>query len=86
MRPIESKITSQWQVSVPAAIRRKLSLAPGSRIEWREQGDDVIVRRATKYSSLDIHEAAFAAVPARRSLKDMDDGIGSRMRRKHASR
>ncbi len=41
MRPIESKITSQGQVSVPAAIRRKLSLAPGSRIEWREQGDDV---------------------------------------------
>ena len=86
MKPVESKITSQGQVTVPAPIRRKLNLAPGSRIEWRQQGADVIVRRAAKYSSRDIHEAVFAKVPARRSLKDMNEGIGSRMRRRHARR
>ena len=86
MRHVESKITSQGQVTVPAPIRRKLNLAPGSRIEWRQQGNDVIVRRAAKYSSLDIHEAVFATVPVRRSLQDMDEGIGSRMRRRHARR
>ena len=86
LRPVESKITSQGQVTVPAPIRRKLNLAPGSRIEWRQQEDDVIVRRAAKYSSLDIHEAVFATVPDRRSLQDMDEGIGSRMRRKYARR
>lgn len=71
---------------MPARIRRKLGLSPGSRIEWSERGDDVIVRRAAKYSSLDIHEAVFGEIPVRRSLDDMDEGIRSRMRRNHARR
>ena len=84
MEPIESKITSQGQVSVPARIRRKLGLTPGSRLEWCERGDEVIVRRASKYSSLDIHEAVFDTRPVRRSVEDMDEGIRSDMRRSHA--
>ena len=84
MESIESKITSQGQVSVPARIRRKLGLTPGSRLEWCERGDEVIVRRASKYSSLDIHEAVFDTPPARRSVEEMDKGIRSHMRRSHA--
>ena len=84
MGTTESKITSQGQVSIPARIRRKLGLTPGSRVEWRERGDEVIVRRASRYSSLDIHEAVFGAPPARRSVEDMDAGIRSHMRRNHA--
>lgn len=83
---VESRITSQGQVSIPAPIRRKLGLTPGSTVEWRERGDDVIVRRASKYSSLDIHKAAFRTLPARKSIEDMDEGIRSRMRRTHARR
>jgi len=86
MEPIESKITSQGQVSIPARIRRKLGLTPGSKIEWCERGDEVIVRRASKYSSLDIHKAAFGTLPARKSIEDMDEGIRSRLRRTHARR
>ena len=84
MESIESKITSQGQVSVPARIRRKLGLTPGSRLEWCERGDEVIVRRASKYSSLDIHEAVFGTPPARRSVEEMDEGIRSHVRRRHA--
>ena len=84
MESIESKITSQGQVSVPARIRRKLGLTPGSRLEWCERGDEVIVRRASKYSSLDIHEAVFGTPPARRSVEEMDEGIRSHLRRSHA--
>ncbi len=84
MESIESKITSQGQVSVPARIRRKLGLTPGSRLEWCERGDQVIVRRASKYSSLDIHEAVFGTPPARRSVEEMDEGIRSHVRRRHA--
>ena len=85
MESIESKITSQGQVSIPARIRRKLGLAPGSRVEWCERGEEVILRRASKYSSLDIHEAVFDTPSARRSIEDMDDGIRSLMQR-HARR
>ena len=86
MEQIESKLTSQGQVSIPARIRRKLGLTPGSTVEWCERGDEVIVRRASKYSSLDIHKAVFARPPARRSVEDMDEGIRAYMRRTHARR
>ena len=46
-------------------------------MEWCERGDEVIVRRASKYSSLDIHEAVFGKPPTRRSVEDMDEGIRS---------
>jgi AbrB family looped-hinge helix DNA binding protein len=84
MERIESKITSQGQVSIPARIRRKLGVAPGSTVEWCERGEEVVVRRASKYSSLDVHKAVFSSPPARRSLEDLDEGIRSRMRRTHA--
>ena len=38
MESIESKLTSQGQVSIPARIRRKLGLTPGATVEWRERG------------------------------------------------
>ena len=40
MERIESKITAQGQVSVPARIRRRLGLTPGSKIEWCESGGE----------------------------------------------
>ena len=86
MEPIESKITSQGQVSIPARIRRTLGLTPGSTVEWCERGEEVLVRRASKYSSLDIHEAVFGTPPARRSIGEMDEGIRSHMRRTNARR
>ena len=86
MEPIESKITSRGQVSIPVRIRRKLGLTAGSKVEWCERGDEVVVRRASKYSSPDIHQAVYTKPPARRSIEDMDEGIGSHMRRTHARR
>ena len=84
MEPVESKITAQGQVSVPARIRRRLGLTPGSRIEWCERGDEVIVRRASRYSSRDIHEAVFDTPPAHRTVAEMDEGIRFSARRRHA--
>ena len=84
MSSMESRITSQGQTSVPARIRRKLGLTPGSVVEWRERGDEVVVRRASKHSSQDIHDAVFAAPPNPASVAGMDDGIRSRLRHKHA--
>ena len=86
MARTESKITSQGQVSIPVRIRHKLGLAPGSKVEWCERGDDVIVRRPSKYTSRDIHAALFATPPGRRSVADMDEGIRASVRAKHARR
>ena len=86
MERIESRITSQGRISIPARIRRKLGLTPGATIEWCERENDVIVRRATKYSSRDIHDALFAAPPDAHGTDDMDEGIRAILRRRHARR
>ena len=84
MMRLESKLTSQGQISIPARIRQKLGLGPGSRVEWCERGEEVIVRRASKYSSQDIHDALFSTPPKARDVDQMDDGIRAHLREKHA--
>lgn len=81
-----SKITAQGQVSVPARVRQRLGLGPGSVIEWDEDGDQVVVRRAGRYSSEDIHRALFPTTPARRTAAQMKDGIRRHVRKRHAGR
>jgi len=81
---IQSRITSQGQVSIPARVRRKLGLTPGSTVEWCERGREVVVRWATKYSSLEIHRGVFPSAPERVSVEEMDTGIGTHLRRRHA--
>jgi antitoxin PrlF len=82
----QSKVTAQGQISVPAEIRRKLGIGPGSVLEWEEEGDRVIVRRAGRYSSEDIHRAVFARAPKARSSEEMKQGIAKHMRKKYARR
>ncbi len=86
MDPTESKITSKGQISVPAAVRRRLGLAPGARIEWSELGGEVVVRRASRYSSQDIHDAIFNSEPESNSIEAMDEGIRRHLKQKHARR
>jgi antitoxin PrlF len=70
-----SKLTTQGQVSVPAEVRRKLGIGAGSVLEWDAEGRNIVVRRAGRYTSLDVHRALFATSPQRRSLKELKDGI-----------
>ena len=80
-----SKLSPQAQVSVPAEVRRKLGLAPGSVLSWEEQDDGtVVVRRVGLNSSKQIHERLFTEVPSRHSPAALKRGIRARMKRKHA--
>lgn len=81
-----SKVTAQGQVSVPARVRQKLGVGPGSVIEWDEDGDRVVVRKAGRYSSEDIHQALFAKPPAARSLQALKDGLRRNVRKRRAGR
>jgi len=82
-----SKVTSQGQISVPVDVRKRLGIGPGSVIEWDEDGDKIVVRRAGKYSSEDIHRALFPDGPPKpASLKDMKEGIRQYIIEKHARR
>jgi AbrB family looped-hinge helix DNA binding protein len=81
-----SKVTAQGQVSVPAKVRQRLGVGPGSVLEWDEAGNQVIVRKAGRYSSDDIHRALFPKPPTRRSFKDMKAGIQQYIKKRHAGR
>ena len=85
MRIAQSRLTSQGQVSVPAEIRRRLGLGPGSVIEWDETQDGIVVRRAGRYSFADMRSALFPKGPGRaRSLDELKAGIRAHVRRRHA--
>ena len=80
----QSKVTSQGQISVPAEIRRRLGIGPGSVIEWEEEGNKIVVKRAGRYTSQDIHKALFPNGPPKRVLiKEMKQGIEQYIREKH---
>lgn len=84
MAMAQSKVTSQGQISVPLEVRRRLGVGPGSVLEWDQQGDSVVVRRAGKVSSADIHAALFPKPVERKSLSELKDGVRKRMRARHA--
>lgn len=82
----ESKITAQGQISVPAKVRKKLGVGPGSVLVWEVDGDRVVVHRAKTFSSTDIHETVFKKRPRSRSLKELREGIAREMKKRHAGR
>ena len=83
----QSKVTAQGQTSVPLEVRRKLGIGPGSVLEWDEDGETVIVRRAGRYTSEDVHRALFPqGVTTRRTLEELKDGIERHIRKRHARR
>lgn len=46
MAVAQSQLTAQGQISVPAEIRKKLGLGPGSVLEWEDKLGEVVVRKA----------------------------------------
>jgi antitoxin PrlF len=80
-----SKITAQGQISVPAEVRRKLGLRPGSILEWHEEGERVVVCRAGRYTFEDIHHALFPKRPPQaRTVDEMKKGLRRYLKARHA--
>ena len=68
-------VSSKGQVVIPAAIRHRLGIAPGSVLEFVEEGDGilrVIVRRAVGESTLDDGYGMLRYEGAPRSLSEFD--------------
>ncbi len=82
-----SQVTAQGQISVPAEVRRKLGVGPGSILEWEEDGEKIVVRRSARFTSQDIHKAVFPeSAPASRTVEEMKEGIRRSVRERHARR
>jgi len=82
-----SKLTAQGQISVPAEVRRRLGVGPGSMLEWDQQGEEIVVRRAGRHTSEEIHRALFPrARPTPRTAEEMKEEVRRYVRGRHARR
>ena len=81
-----SKLTAQGQISVPAEVRRRLGVGPGSVLEWDEQGEEIVVRRVAKFSSEDVHHAIFRKAPKGKTIEEMKEGVAVYMKKRYARR
>lgn len=80
-----SKVTAQGQISVPASVRRKLGIGPGAVLEWEDRGGQVVVRRAGRFTSEDVHRALFLGrPPTRRGAEEIKQGIRRHVKERHA--
>ena len=83
----QSKLTAQGQIFVPAEIRKKLGVGPGSILEWDESNDQIVVRKAARHTSLNIRKALFGEPSQKQpSSTGVKEGIKKYIREKHARR
>jgi antitoxin PrlF len=80
----QSRLTAQGQISVPAVVRKKLGVGPGSSLEWDEDGEQIVVRRVGRFTSTEVHTAVFGTPPKRRTLAELKAGPALHARRRHA--
>ena len=81
-----SKLSAQGRISVPAEVRRKLGIGPGSFLAWEQEGERIVVRRAGRYSSTDVHRALFEDSPQPRTLEELKEGVRQSVKDRHARR
>ncbi len=80
-----SKITAQGQNIDPRGRATKARSRPGSIVEWDDEGSKIVVRRAGRFTSEDIHRALFGArAPKERGLAELKSGIRDYVRKRHA--
>ena len=81
-----SRLTAQGQVSVPKEVRRRLGIGPGAVLEGEEDGEKIVVRRAGRYTSEDVHRALFEKAPAPHTLEELKQGVSKYVKARHARR
>lgn len=80
----QSRLTAQGQISVPAEVRKRLGIGPGSVLEWDQENGQIVVRRAGQFSSADIHKALFPDGDTPAQAASVKDGIRRYIRKRHA--
>ena len=80
----QSKLTAQGQISVPAEIRKRLGIGPGSVLEWAEQSGQVVVRKAGRHNSLSVHSVLFGGGAKTFPPVATKEGIRRYIHRRHA--
>ena len=75
---------SAFLLSAPASAG--LRLGPGAVLEWDDdENGQVVIRRAGRFSSEDVHRALFRKKPVTsKTVEEMKAGIGRHIQRRYA--
>ena len=72
---------------MPAEVRKKLGVGPGSLLQWDEEEGKVVIRRAGRFSCQDMQTALFPeGPPAPLSPADLEASIARHIKAKHGRR
>ena len=77
--------TRKTLIDIINEVRRKLGIGPGSVLEWDEVAGQVVLRRAGRYTSEDLHRALFPnGPPSTKTIEEMKAGIESHVKQRYA--
>lgn len=68
-----SRVTAQNQVPIPAAVRRRFHITPGTELVWEERDGELVVR-PKKYTLDDLRALCADRPVKRRSVKQIRRG------------
>ncbi len=80
----QSRVTAQGQISVPAEVRKRLGVGPGSVLEWDDEAGNIVVRKASRFTSTEIHAVLFGPTGNAQLPVDVKEAIRKRTRQRHA--
>ena len=69
---------------MPSAVRKRLGVGPGSMLAWEENGDGIVVRKAARFTSQEVHDALFPEQESIKAKPSVKAGLREYVRRKHA--
>lgn len=69
-----AKVTSQGQITIPADIRKRLGIRPGSKVVFIQDGERVLMANAT-IEAFEQMQQAFAGEARRLGLRDEEDVV-----------
>jgi len=70
-----STVTDKGQITLPKALRDKLGIRPGSKVEFALQPDETVRMRVLKRGSAGLFGLLAVPGEATRSLDEIDAGV-----------
>ena len=74
---------------MPAAVRSYLSLVPGSMLVWAQEGGRIVVDRAKRHTTQEVHQALFPeadpVVAPAKTMGELKQGLRAQVRRRHVT-
>ena len=80
-----STVTDKGQITLPKALRDKLGIRPGSKVEFALQPDDTVRMRVLARGSAGLFGLLARPGDAARSLDELDAGVTAAVRKRNAT-